>query len=78
MDDTPEERALRAISSRRKRLAAQIKALRAEERAAILAAHRTGSKQVKLCGITGFTRDYVRRVTQSDGRPSPDARATGA
>jgi hypothetical protein len=39
VDATPEEQKLRSVSGRRKRLAAQIKDVRAEEREAILAAH---------------------------------------
>lgn len=62
VDDTPEERQLRAISARRKRQDATLAATRAEERAAILAALATGTKQVQICAITGFTREYVRRI----------------
>lgn len=74
VDATPEEQQLRAISTRRKRQDAQLAATRAEERAAIMAALAVGMKQVKVCAITGFTREHIRRITKPE---SDDARATG-
>lgn len=71
VDDTPEERQLRAISARRKRQDASLAATRAEERAAILAAMATGTKQVQICAITGFTREYVRRIERGAESESP-------
>ncbi len=73
VDATPEEQQLRSLSARRKRLAGLVKTARAEEREAILAAHNSGMKQVQICRITGFTRDYVRRITNpepADSRPA--------
>jgi DNA-directed RNA polymerase specialized sigma24 family protein len=77
VDATPEEQKLRSVSGRRKRLAAQIKDVRVEEREAILAAHHSGMKQVQICRITGFTRDYVRRITDPKLTPAADDSATG-
>lgn len=78
VDATPQEQELRAISARRKRLAAQIKDVRAEEREAILAAYNSGMKQVQICRITGFTRDYVRRITDPKLSPIADSSADGS
>lgn len=74
VDATPEERKLRAASTRRKRLDAQLVTARAEERAAIVAAMQAGMRQVQIVSITGFTREYIRRMTKPDA--SDDA-ATG-
>lgn len=74
VDETPEEQQLRAISTRRKRQAAQLAVTRAEERAAVLAALASGTKQVRITAITGFTREYIRRMTKPD---ATDDAATG-
>lgn len=76
VDATPEERVLRTVSARRKRLDAQIAAIRAEERAAILAALDSGTRQVQVCSITGFTREYIRRIKAERDAASSGARAT--
>jgi hypothetical protein len=77
VDATPEERQLRTMSARRKRLDAQLATARTDERVAILAALDSGMRQVQVVSITGFTREYIRRIkAERDGGPSPDARAT--
>lgn len=78
VDATPEERQLRTMSARRKRLDAQLATARAEERDAIVAALDSGMRQVQVVAITGFTREYIRRIKAERDSPSPDARATGA
>lgn len=75
VDATPEERQLRTASARRKRLDAQLVTARADERAAILAALDSGMRQVQVCSITGFTREYIRRIKAES--VSPDSRASG-
>lgn len=55
-------------------LEAEIVDARTEERAAILAVLATGTKQVRICKITGFSREYIRRITL---RGEADSRATG-
>lgn len=65
VDATPEERQLRAATARRKRLDAQLKAARMEERAAMLAAMDAGLKQVQVVAITGFTREHIRRLAEA-------------
>lgn len=75
VDDTPDEQRLRSISTRRKRIAAQLAAARSEERDAILAALAAGTKQVRITAITGFTREYIRRITKPDA--ADDDRETG-
>jgi len=78
VDATPEERQLRTASARRKRLDAQLAVARSDERVAILAALGSGMRQVQVCSITGFTREYIRRIrAERDGGPSPDTHATG-
>lgn len=62
VDETPEERALRVISTRRMKRAAADAADLAEQRAAIVAALDAGVKQVRIVAITGFTREYIRRI----------------
>ena len=76
VDATPEERTLRTASARRKRLDAQLVAARTDERAAILAALDSGMRQVQVVSITGFTREYIRRI-KAEASGSPESRATG-
>ncbi len=62
VDAKPSEKRLRAASARRKRLDGLVAEARAEERAAILEAIDDGMRQVKVVSITGFTREYIRRI----------------
>lgn len=66
VDLSPERRALRSAAAKRKRLDAQLRAARVEERAAIIAALDSGTKQVEVCAETGFTREHVRRLARRD------------
>lgn len=66
VDATPEERQLRAATARRKRLEAQLRTARLDERAAIAAALASRIRQVQICAITGYTREHVRRLAQSE------------
>jgi hypothetical protein len=59
-----------AISQRRQEQKIELAELRKEERAAILAAMATGTKQVQICAITGFTREYVRRIERGAVSPT--------
>jgi hypothetical protein len=78
VDATPEERQLRTMSARRKRLDAQLLTARADERAAILAALDSGMRQVQVVSITGFTREYIRRIKAESAAPGSGATETGA
>lgn len=71
------EQRLRAASTRRKRLDSLIADARAEERAAILAALGEGMKQVEIVAITGFTREYIRRIGNPPARKTDGDQATG-
>lgn len=62
VDETPEERELRVISARRKRRAEADADDLAAQRSAIVAALDAGVKQVRIVAITGFTREYIRRI----------------
>jgi len=77
VDATPEERQLRTMSARRKRLDAQLVTARADERTAILAALDSGIRQVQVCTITGFTREYIRRIKAERDAAPADSRASG-
>lgn len=76
VDATPSEKRLRAASARRKRLDSLLADARAEERAAIVDALADGMKQVQVCSITGFTREYIRRISNPDTGQAK--RASGA
>ncbi|MBW0088265.1 hypothetical protein I4I73_03420 [Pseudonocardia sp. KRD-184] len=65
MESTPEAQ-LRAATGRRKRLVKQAEAARLAERAAILAALEDGMRQVDVVGITGYTREHVRRLADAE------------
>jgi hypothetical protein len=78
VDATPSEKRLRAASTRRKRLDNLLNEARAEERAAIVEAIEAGMRQVQVVTITGFTREYIRRIAKPDsGRSGTDQRAAG-
>lgn len=55
-------RTLRVISARRARRAAADADDLKEQRAAIVAALDAGARQVQIVQITGFTREYIRRI----------------
>ena len=69
---SPEVEHLRVVSARRKRRDALLASDREEERAAILAALASGTRQVEVCAITGFTREYIRRITRDEARRNSD------
>jgi hypothetical protein len=62
---TGPESELRAATTRRKRTEDRLRDARAAEARAILAALDAGMKQVDVVGITGYTREHVRRLADS-------------
>jgi len=55
-------RELRVISARRNKRAAADAPDIAAQRRAIVAALDAGARQVQIVQITGFTREYIRRI----------------
>lgn len=55
-------RELRIISARRNRRANADAPDIAAQRRAIVAALDSGAKQVEIVAVTGFTREYIRRI----------------
>lgn len=62
---TGPESELRAATARRKRAEDRWRDARAAEARAILAALDAGLRQVDVVGITGYTREHVRRLAES-------------
>lgn len=76
VEATPQEKRVKIAATRVRRLEAQLKAARQELGAAVVEALDADTKQVTLVGLTGYTREHLRRIALS-GRED-DSRATGS
>lgn len=66
---------VRATTAAYHKAQAAVEDRRTDQRQAIVAALDAGIRQVELVGLTGFTREHIRRISEEaddgDATPSP-------